>query len=424
MLFSLEVLPAKEGDCLLIHWADAGKQKIAVMDGGPRGVFKKTLRPRLQKLAKGNQLTIEFAAVSHVDADHISGIDELFGALAKEVTDNTPGNQRPFRVLRLWHNTFNDILNDSEDALYKKIQASLTAAGEPKPEAKEKIIESAKGKFGEKKGEEVARDVSLILAGHAQGRSLRDSWQVLRNDNATGALNAPFQTGAGTATLLASHLTPEPEEMGGLNIRIIGPLKAELDALQADFDEFLQKEGLAVDEVLAAYADDSIPNLSSIVFVLSHGNKRMLLTGDARGDKVLAGLEEAGLLEEGKAHFDILKLPHHGSDRNTEAGFFKSLTADTYVVSADGKYENPDRDTVEWIIDSRKKSDKYTIVFTYELADIDEKRKEVATQKGKPWSKATNGLVALIDGKKDDGFAFDVVVGGSIIDLGDETVPT
>ena len=50
----------------------------------------------------------------------------------------------------------------------------------------------------------------------------------------------------------------------------------------------------------------------------------MLLTGDARGDKILEGMELAGLLEkDGKRHVDILKVPHHGSDNNMETIFFK-----------------------------------------------------------------------------------------------------
>ena len=48
-------------------------------------------------------------------------------------------------------------------------------------------------------------------------------------------------------------------------------------------------------EGLAAYDDDSVPNLSSIVVLAESGEaadrKRILFTGDARGDKILQGLE-------------------------------------------------------------------------------------------------------------------------------------
>jgi beta-lactamase superfamily II metal-dependent hydrolase len=58
----------------------------------------------------------------------------------------------------------------------------------------------------------------------------------------------------------------------------------------------------------------------------------MLLTGDARGDKILEGLEKVKLLKpRGKMHEDILKVPHHGSSRNMEPIFFERITADHYV---------------------------------------------------------------------------------------------
>lgn len=39
----------------------------------------------------------------------------------------------------------------------------------------------------------------------------------------------------------------------------------------------------------------SVANLSSVVVLAAVGKKRMLLTGDARGDKILEGLELVGL---------------------------------------------------------------------------------------------------------------------------------
>jgi len=49
----------------------------------------------------------------------------------------------------------------------------------------------------------------------------------------------------------------------------------------------------------------------------------MLLTGDARGDYIIDGLERAGYLRNGPAKLDIVKLEHHGSARNTDENFFK-----------------------------------------------------------------------------------------------------
>ena len=79
----------------------------------------------------------------------------------------------------------------------------------------------------------------------------------------------------------------------------------------------------------------------------------MLLTGDARWDEVLSGLEAAGLLDgTGGIHVDVLKVQHHGSLRNSKPEFFQRVTADTYVISANGRYDNPDVDTLLWIVDA------------------------------------------------------------------------
>ena len=107
------------------------------------------------------------------------------------------------------------------------------------------------------------------------------------------------------------------------------------------------------------------------------GGKRILLTGDGRGDHTLDGLEAAGLLDaEGKIEVDILKMPHHGSIRNVEAGYFEKIHAKHYVVSANGKFDNPDIPTLKLISDARP-DDDFTIHLTYptdefELPEIGE----------------------------------------------------
>ena len=90
----------------------------------------------------------------------------------------------------------------------------------------------------------------------------------------------------------------------------------------------------------------------------------MLLTGDARGDKIMEWLEAEGY-PEGQAHFDVIKLPHHGSDRNVSSGFFEKVTADNYVICGDGKHGNPEPETFRMIFDTRKKDAKFKIHMTY-----------------------------------------------------------
>jgi beta-lactamase superfamily II metal-dependent hydrolase len=143
-------------------------------------------------------------------------------------------------------------------------------------------------------------------------------------------------------------------KLGPLEFRIAGPSKANLKALQDEWLEWLDKaeEKLSSDPAAAAMADKSIPNLSSIVVLAKCDGKTLLLTGDARGDHILSGLKGTGLAKGGKLHVDVLKVQHHGSDRNATRRFFDAVTAETYVISANGKYGNPDLDTLTWIVES------------------------------------------------------------------------
>jgi hypothetical protein len=179
--------------------------------------------------------------------------------------------------------------------------------------------------------------------------------------------------------------------------------------------------------VLAAFTDSSVANLSSVVVLAEVGKKRMLLTGDARGDKILQGLELVGLLKnDGKStmHVDVFKGPHHGSDRNAEPILFRRVTADHYVFSGNGEHGNPERETLKMLFDERGDEDDFTIHLTYPIDEIDvgrkedwakEQAKEKARKKKNPkvkvranWSAKKNSLAAFFDAHKK--FAEKVVI--------------
>ena len=78
------------------------------------------------------------------------------------------------------------------------------------------------------------------------------------------------------------------------------------------------------------------------------------------------------LNSEGKLHVDILKVPHHGSERNVSEQFFNTVTADVYIISANGRDDNPSFLTLKWIIESGKKYHrKVTIVATNKTENIE-----------------------------------------------------
>jgi hypothetical protein len=335
VVFTLEALQAAHGDALLLHYGPADDLKLAVVDAGPAGIFKSSVRPRLEEIraqrAPDATLTLDYVLVSHIDDDHIHGVTDMTKELVAAA--DAPGDP-PFAIDNLWHNAFDDVVGDDQ------VQAVAPAAAMA-------AMEAAAGA-----PEGLSRESTLVLASVGQGDQLRRD-----ADRLSCVVNADL-------TLL---LAPTDVDMGnGLKATIVGPLKDQLEALQAEWDEYVTKKQHAGPEdhaaAIASYLDDSVHNLSSIVVLLELEGKRMLLTGDARGDYVLQGLKAAGALDQ-PLHLDVLKVPHHGSNRDVEVDFFEQVTADHYVISADGKYGNPDPETLDMIAKARGE-DEFTIHLT------------------------------------------------------------
>jgi hypothetical protein len=354
MFFSLDVLRARKGDCLVLHFG-AAEPRLIMIDGGPSNVYRPHLKPRLERLRQqrgveaGQPLVVDALLVSHVDDDHIKGILELTQELRDAKNEQKP---LPVRVRSLWHNSFDEILATTPEQLQRPAQFGAAALSGEIP------ID-----------DDLSHDVAQILASVPQGNQLRVDAEFLQ---------WPVNRELGGELVMATG-EPSVAVLGEiLKLTVVGPLQDELAKLQKSHDEWLRNrakgEGDGAEETLAAYKDESVPNLSSIVLLAEVDGRRMLLTGDARGDKILKGLELVGSLRAGgKMHVDLLKVPHHGSANNLDHDFFERITADHYVFSGDGEHGNPEREALQMLLDARGDAG-YTIHFTYSIEEIDAAR--------------------------------------------------
>lgn len=397
MAITFEALKAHKGDSLLLQFGTANAPRLAVIDGGPGDTYRTALKPRLQAIKAARDideedgLPIDWLMVSHIDDDHIKGILDL----TRELTDAADANEAlPYRVGNIWHNSFDDILKTTPDELKLAITAQFGAASS---------AEVAVDLYPR-----LSLEAAKILAGVPQGRRLRDAIARLRL-----ALNLPFKG------LVLLNPKSEPtirfggSGAGGIDVRVIGPLQPQLIALQKEHDAFLRAQKKKKDDAeaaLAAFTDESAPNLSSIVVEVRSGTRKLLLTGDARGDFVLEGLTACKLLKPTKPYVaDLLKVPHHGSDRNMTQEFFEQVHATHYVFSGDGEHGNPERETLQMLFEARRKIEAlrtkpFTVWLTYPIDEIDEGRKAdwekelKRHRKSRPWDDAKDSLRAFFDG--------------------------
>lgn len=380
MRFSLDVLPAHKGDCLILHYGSEADPHLMIIDGGPADVYRPQLKDRLETMHRARQLDemdplpIDVVLVSHIDDDHIKGIIEL----SEEQRSKSPDIR--LSVTSLWHNSFTDILGaEPEKAGKHSVTASILAGMNTDTDFKHvdpyDVVDAEDEEEAKSKREDVQQSID-ILASINQGRILRDNARELH-----WLPNHKFK-----GEHIAASKSRKPVLLDGLKITVVGPMQPDLDELQTahakwvrEHREELQKNPAAM---LAAFADKSVPNLSSIVLFVEAtegkgGSKSMLLTGDARGDEILKGLELTKVVAEGgQREIDILKVPHHGSENNMETSFFKRLPARHYVFSGNGKHGNPARKTFEMLRKARGADAEYTIHLTYQIDEIDKNREE------------------------------------------------
>ncbi|MDP2373916.1 ComEC/Rec2 family competence protein [Reyranella sp.] len=309
MVFSIEALPAREGDCFWIEYGDADKPRVILVDGG-RKLAHKSLEPRLDELARRDG-AIELLVLTHVDADHLEGFLELIES------------DRKVKVKDVW---FND---------YDRLIEAARRAG----------IEVQGAKQGERIGAGIV--------------TRRWPWNVAFDSGPAGfpAGSPPVLTldGGLKVTLLSptyealSELIPtwKKECLAEGIAPGSGPKEAE---------ENLERMGAGptIGQVEQAAqvpfkADTSKANLSSIAFVLAYDGKSMLLTGDAHVSVIAASIESLGL--DGRLEVDLWKLSHHGSKGTTSKELVEAIESKFFLISTDGsRHDHPDIETIARIL--------------------------------------------------------------------------
>jgi hypothetical protein len=334
-MVTLEALNALAGDCLLLRYGPKDEERLWIIDGGPKRdnnkkveVWSDVLLPRLADILEERKaeppLQVALGMVSHIDDDHINGIQQVTSQLValKPKSGDVKFN-------RFWFNSFDQLVGPKPAGLSKEVAvASLQSLVDPAnvPGVSDELA-------------------TAVMQSVKQGNALASDLRALELDR-----NLPVND-----FISAKHGQP-PYQIDGAAVTILGPLANRLEKLRETWAEALRKPSkearqAALQELFVPKAkeDKSVPNLSSIVVLVEIEGRKLLLTGDAHGDDVVEAWKELGLGDQ-PAKLDLVKMPHHGSIRNCTCPFIAFFLADHYVFSADGKHDNPDAPAVEAVV--------------------------------------------------------------------------
>ncbi|TPN82554.1 MBL fold metallo-hydrolase [Mesorhizobium sp. CU2] len=310
---SITVFKVLDGDCIFIRCL-GGKASFNVLIDGGRPSSAKILLTFIDSLPQQDR-HIDLFVVTHIDADHISGAISI--ARDSKLKD---------LVRAVWFNGAQQIVGSL---------ASLPLS---------------------------------VTQGDAFSTTIRDNnwpWNSITNGTAI------YRRGDRSALKVS--------EDHDVTIRVLGPSVDALRALAAIWAEPREDNGdrstngavaMGTDAALniqalagAQYhADRTIPNGSSIAFLLEHGAARVLVCADSHAETLVTAIdEEFG----GELQVSAATLPHHGSKKNMSSDLAKRVSAHTWIISTEGgdKHRFPNGESIARVLMHRKPGAHARLVF-------------------------------------------------------------
>ena len=302
-MFSLEMLPARQGDCLWLEYGDPASPCRVLIDGGTAST-QRVLKERLLELP-AEQRGFELMVVTHVDADHAQGVLGLIRdpEVRLNVGDfwfNGSHQVQPYRPSAL-QPIPNDLLTQElrKAGLPLNRQWSGEAIVVP-PEGALPVAELPGG-----------LKLTVLSPGHRELENLGPTWA----DDVEKAGLAPD-----------GETPPEPP--------LLQPIPDDLEPMGPVYDVHALAERPFEE-------DSSRANRSSVVLLGEFEGHRVLLAGDAPATLLEAGI--ARLDQDGPLALDAFKLPHHGSAHHVSQELLQRISCKRFLVSTNGeRFQHPD----------------------------------------------------------------------------------
>lgn len=366
----IKSLPATAGDCFIIEFKK--EDYCILIDGGYGDTYHKYLKKDLLELASHGK-SINLLIITHIDSDHIGGIQ----AFLKE--NGSAAHPNIIRIDEVWYNAFPHMYSEE---LHKRPIPYITK------EILRGYIATHSGKTDQRNGQ---KDIS-VSQGETVVKLLLDNgynWNTMWSGSAVCVKNGVHvQLGE---KIQCTLFNPGEKELQDLAMFWVSKLKSMIkkfevcdDNLYSEaFESYLldssdeyetERKDIAFEDVTDGQAvdwekwidawsgevDDSRTNRSSIAFMLEYEKIKMLFPGDAP-----IQLFQDRLPKE----IDIVKLPHHGSEKNISAEFIRDTKVSSYILSTDGrKHGHPSKQVIANILYSASESPK--LLKNYDIVDL------------------------------------------------------
>ena len=291
MIFTLKSLPAHNGDCFIISFGEQDDVKNIIVDGGRSMPSYKILKNQINELEEKGQL-IDLLILTHIDEDHIMGLIRLF------------------RDAKIDKSIFKEIWFNSKE----------------------------------------------VVSSYFCDKSQKDQYLTVQMNNDS---NISYNQGISFGTLLEEYnlgyqgviMSGQNMHLGEAIIEVLSPNEDQLNKLLVDWEKEFSKNtntdilvssktstdySVSIDELLQKKftEDDDIVNGSSIAFLLTFKEKRILMLGDSFPSTVVENIKKK--LNGNRLSIDLVKVSHHGSKNNTSNDLLELIECKNFLISTNG----------------------------------------------------------------------------------------
>lgn len=373
----VEMFKASKGDCFLISLIDVSEKKYILIDGGFYETYDDHLMKRLKELAEeGSKLSL--VVVTHIDSDHIEGILELF--------EENNKNTRIINIDEIWHNSYRHLQFRKKEILHtldeREIGLLENIVNQNSSTRKETSNEDSE--ISAEQGSSLA---SLIYKGNYNWNTKFNGLAVSTDNNKIVSIDE---------NIVIHILSPNNEKLNNLKKYWIRELRKEKynfklneDSVFDDAYEFYlmnQKNEIEINENkdisnkeeetdLKEYLnikenmDSSPTNGSSISFILVYKKRKLLFLGDSHADIIIQELKRNLNIPNEKIFFDLIKISHHGSRRNTNRELLDIIDSNNFLISTNGEtHKHPHNEVIAEIV-CRPTKYYRNLIFNYNQND-------------------------------------------------------
>lgn len=317
------MLPASEGDSLLIRYGDPTAPRRVLIDAGRKATFKQLL-----EFLPEEERHLELFVISHVDRDHIEGALEALDPGRSDLTFDD-----------IWFNAYRHLLwqPDSEEfgaVQGEKLTKLIVDRKLPWNEAFEGGPVRLEGDLPVVRTLAGGLKITLLSPDAAKLARLEPQWaEECRRAGLDPAASATAEQ-------------PQPEDYGPND----------------DIEDF----GGSLEDLAAetTVEDTAPPNGSSIAFLAEYDGRTVFFGADAHPSMLVASLDQLG--RELPLRCDLIKIPHHGSQANTTRELLERLDGERFMISTNGSYfGHPDEIAIARIL-TRPSDGRKTLYFNYD----------------------------------------------------------